>query len=149
MYVKYVCAPGALLPHSEEDVIRIDVENGLPLLEAFFGVKMPEEDREHFVAAFRRGLQEDYGIVADGALVARAVVMNFESGVSEIGCVVTRPSHRNRGYAKQMVGRCAASLHAQGKEAMGITTAENAPMRAVFEALGFTGIEIEERELPS
>ena len=148
MYVKYVCAPGALLPHSEEDVIRIDVENELPLLEAFFGVKMPEEDRDHFVAAFRRGLQEDYGVVADGALVARAVVMNFESGVSEIGCAVTHPSHRNRGRAKRAVGRRAASLRPRGKT-VSIPTTENAPMRAVFEALGFTGIEIEERELPS
>lgn len=149
MYVKYVCAPGALLPHSEEGVIQIDVESQLPLLEGFFGVTMPPEDRAHFGEAFRRGIQEDYGIVEDGALAARAVVMNFESGVSEIGCVVTRPPFRNRGYAKRIVGVCAASLHARGKDAMGITKADNAPMRAVFEALGFVGTEIEERDLPS
>ncbi len=68
MYVKYVCAPGALLPHSEEGVIQIDVESQLPLLEGFFGETMPPEDRARFAEAFRRGIQEDYGIVGTGRL---------------------------------------------------------------------------------
>ncbi len=148
MYIRYTCPQGALLPHSEDDVIRIDVEKQLPLLETFFGRSMEPEDQVRLIDIFRRGLEEDFGVVVDGALIARAAVVHLPSGVSEIVAVTTRPPFRNRGYAKQIVGRCAASLHAQGKDAMGITTADNAAMRAVFETLGFTGTEIAEEDLP-
>lgn len=149
MYVKYVCPPGALMPHSEEGVVRFNIETQLPLLEDFFGRTMPTQDREQFIHAYKRGVQEDYGIVVDGKIVARAVIMNFESGDTEIGCVITRLPYRNRGYAKRIVGRCAAVLNGRGKNAMGITTVTNAAMRAVFEALGFVGTECTQREFPS
>lgn len=144
MYIKYVCPVGRLIPHAAAGVVRLDIENQLPLLEAFFGVAMADGDRKHFLSAFKRGLQEDFVILEGGEIVARAVIMRFESGGAEIGCVVTRPPWRGRGYAKGIVGCCAARLHAQNQPAMGITTAENAPMRAVFEALGFVGTECAE-----
>ena len=139
MYVKYVCDPGCLKPAPGEGVIRIDVEGQIELLCDFFGVDMPPEDRAQIAAQNRSGLEEDYGVLVQGRLVARALIINNPPEPVEIMNVYVKPEHRGSGYAKRLVSRCAEVLLARGIRPMGITGEENAPMRAVFEALGFRG----------
>lgn len=138
MNIAYTCSEQAFCTVPSPDVAAIDVPRQLALLFAFFGQPMDEEDAAAFADLNASGRQEDFGVIVQGRLVARACIWNFSPERHEIAAVKVLPEHRRKGYAKQLVSHCTALLLSRGHVPTGITEDTNAAMRQVFHSLGYT-----------
>jgi len=80
----------------------------------------------------------DYlGIRRDGALVAMAGERFHLDGWTEISAVCTKPDHRGRGLASQLLGALIASIQRRSERAFLHVMSTNTEAIRLYEALGF------------
>jgi predicted GNAT family acetyltransferase len=80
----------------------------------------------------------DYlGIRSDGALVAMAGERFRLDGWTEISAVCTKPDHRGRGLASQLVGALVASIQARSQRPFLHVLSTNTGAIRLYEEIGF------------
>ncbi len=78
-----------------------------------------------------------FGLEQDGALVATAAIMPYGDDRGWIGMVLTRKTHRGKGFGTMMLNHCLGVLEAEGRAALLDATPAGEPL---YRALGFTGL---------
>ena len=78
-----------------------------------------------------------WGSARDGALVAMAGERFHLDGWTEISAVCTKPDHRGRGLASQLIGALIARIHLRSQRVFLHVLATNTGAIRLYEELGF------------
>lgn len=125
-YLNFICTKDTFNGTFDETVIPFNAYENYALITAFYD-SCPECQsfpKEEYFDGDWYDNWEDYIIVEDGRIAARAGIWKVDEKHWEVAGVITRPEYRNKGYSVRVISHCVAKILEEGKTAI-LSTAEN------------------------
>lgn len=144
--VKFICTKDDFDKVYDESVTKFDAFENYDMLNEFFGKhdrKLMEEKCSYF-DGYDFQAWDDYVIIENGEIIARAGIWKMNDECWEVAGVSTVPEYRKKGYGERVVRSCIALILKEGKVATCTTKKTNIPMINTALKAGF---KIEEEEI--
>ena len=141
--IKYICTKDSFRGSLHPCVMEFDAYENYEALSEFyvsFDQNLKFSKEEYFANAIPSDLWNDYVILDQGKIVARAAIWKYSQTAWEVAAVSTLPEYRGKGYGEMVVSHCTALILNHGKVATCTTSDTNQTMRSVAEKVGFTAI---------
>lgn len=144
MDIKLQCKTDSFRGSTHNSVLEFDAYENYELLNEFFGSfdkSLMCSKEEYFDDGIDYDIWDDYVILEDGKIVARAGIWKYSQTAWEVAGVSTLPEYRCKGYGEMVVSHCTAIILNNGKIATCTTRDTNIAMRRTAEKVGFTEIK--------
>lgn len=128
--VKFICKKEDFCGEADVRVEKFDSFENYDMLNEFFGKhdkKLMEEKRSYF-DGYDFEAWDDYVIIENGEIIARAGIWKMNDTEWEVAGVSTLPEFRKRGYGEAVVRSCIEKILESGKVATCTTKTTNTAM---------------------
>lgn len=128
--IKFVCTKDDFKGKADERVAWFDAFENYDMLNEFFGKhdKKLMESKEAYFEDFDFTEWDDYVIIENGEIIARAGIWKVNDTEWEVAGVSTLPKYRKQGYGEAVVRSCIAKILDEGKIATCTTKTTNTAM---------------------
>lgn len=143
MEVTFICTKDFFNGNVDNAVSKFDAYANYDLLNKFFGMhdKSLMCPKEEYFDGFDYSTWDDYVIMEDGKIVARAGIWKYSDEAWEVAGVSTLPQYRQQGYGEKVVRHCIAVILSNEKIATCTTQENNTAMIKTAQKAGFRIIE--------
>lgn len=145
--VKFICTKDDFEGMADVRVELFDAFENYDMLNEFFGKhdKKLMEDKNTYFDGYDFESWDDYVIIENGEIIARAGIWKMNDSEWEVAGVSTLPEYRKKGYGETVVRSCIAKILESGKVATCTTKTTNTPMINTALKAGFKIVEEEKR----
>lgn len=128
--VKFVCTKEDFKGMADERVQLFDAFENYDMLNEFFGKhdKKLMEDKATYFDGYDFKAWDDYVIIEQGEIIARAGIWKMNEKEWEVAGVSSLPEYRKKGYGEAVVRSCIAKILEEGRVATCTTKTTNTPM---------------------
>ncbi len=128
--VKFICAKEDFKGEADERVQLFDAFENYDMLNEFFGKhdKKLMEDKDTYFDGYDFASWDDYVIIENGEIIARAGIWKMNDECWEVAGVSTLPKYRKKGYGEAVVRSLIAKILESGKVATCTTKTTNKPV---------------------
>lgn len=128
--VKFICTKDMFSGNADERVVRFDAFENYDMLNEFFGKhdKKLMEDKATYFDGYDFEAWDDYVIIENGEIIARAGIWKVNDKCWEVAGVSTLPEYRRNGYGEAVVRSVIGKILKEGKIATCTTKTTNTPM---------------------
>ena len=137
--VNFIVKSGTPIPAIDNRVIAFDACVDYDMLNEFFGAhdKSLMCSKEEYFDGFDMAAWQDYAIIENGKMIARAAIWQRSEDGWEVAAVSTVPEYRRMGYGEAVVRYCLSKILEAGKTATCTTRAGNIAMIKTALKAGF------------
>ncbi len=141
--VKFVCEKDYFKGKADMRVQVFDAFANYDMLNEFFGKhdKKLMEDKATYFDGYDFNTWDDYVIIENGEIIARAGICKVNDTEWEVAGVSTLPEYRKKGYGEAVVRSCIAKILESGKTAICTTKTTNTAMINTALKAGFRIVE--------
>lgn len=141
--VRFVCSKADFSSFKDGRVEKFDAFENYDMLNRFFGEhdKSLMQPKEEYFSEFDFDKWEDYVIIINDEIAARAGIWKKSDDMWEVAGVSTAPKYRKMGYGEAVVRYCVAEILRRGRVAACTTEKTNTAMIKTALKAGFVVVE--------